>query len=320
MKKYNLLVLMPFKEEHKLKIDFKKFNAVYKNKNEASVQDFENADIIIGNPSSKQLKDAKNLKFLQLGSAGADEYIKDNILPENCILANATGTYGLAISEHLIGITLMLMKKFNLYLRNQIKHLWKEEGEIKSIYNSTFLIVGLGDIGGEFAKKIKALGGYTIGIKRNVDKKPDYLDELYSIDKLEELLPKADVVSLSLPSNASTYKLFKKEQFLKMKKSAILINVGRGTVLDTDDLCEAVKNKTIAGASIDVCDPEPIDSNHQIWDIENIIVTPHISGGFYLEETFNRCVNIALENLNLFYENKEINNIVDFSTGYRKYK
>lgn len=239
-------------------------------------------------------------------------------MPEGALLTNATGAYGLAISEHMIGMLLELIKKLNLYRDNQKKSLWKDEGQIKSIYGSTILIVGLGDIGGEFAKKVKALGAYTIGIRRKNSVKPDYLDELYLADELDKVLPRADVVALSLPATKDTSKLFSRERFALMKEGAVLLNVGRGSAVDSDALYDAITAGHLYGAAIDVTDPEPLPADHKLWKLDNMVITPHISGDFHLQETHDRIVRIACENLRAYLKGGKLKNQVDFNTGYRK--
>ena len=215
---------------------------------------------------------------------------------------------------------LSIYKKLYLYRDNQNNNLWKDEGEVKSIYGCTALIIGLGDIGGEFAKRIKALGGYTIGVRRSDTNKPEYLDELYLMDKIDELLPRADVVALSLPGTKETYKLFSKERIYKMKKDAVLLNVGRGTAIDTEALCDALEEGRLLGAALDVTAPEPLPKNHRIWNIKNAIITPHISGDYHLKETHERIARIAIHNFECYIKGKELRNVVDFSTGYRDLK
>ena len=318
--KTNILVLIPMDEIQRGELikAMPGGNFIFSSEAELDDKIIENAHIIIGNISVDRLKKAKNLKWLQLNSSGADIYTKKGVLLEGVQLTNATGAYGLAISEHMIGVILEIFKKLHLYRDNQNNALWKDEGEVKSIYGSTFLIVGLGDIGGEFAKRIKALGGYTIGIRRKCTDKPDYLDELYLTDKLDELLPRADVVALSMPNTVDNYKMFSKERLDKMKDGAVLINVGRGTCIDTDDLCDALESGKLLGAALDVTDPEPLPKDHRIWKIKNAIITPHISGDYHLKETHNRIVQIATDNLNAYHKGMKLKNIVDFSTGYRK--
>lgn len=321
-KEINVVVLMPMDDSHK--IDLMSVapgaNFIFTSAKEINRETLEDAHIIIGNPPLDMVKGCKNLKWLQLDSAGADLFVKEGVLPRGVKLTNSTGAYGLAISEHMIGVLLSIYKKLYLYRDNQNNSLWKNEGEVKSIYGCTALVIGLGDIGGDFAKRIKALGGYTIGVRRSDTNKPEYLDELYLMDKVDELLPKADVVALSLPETKETYKLFSKEKISKMKKDSVLINVGRGTAIDTEALCDALESGKLLGAALDVTDPEPLPKDHRIWGIKNAIITPHVSGNYNLKETHHRIVKIAVNNLERFIKGEELRNVVNLSTGYRDLK
>lgn len=314
-----ILVLIPVDERQKKLIENEapKAKFIYSNYSTIDKLTLQKADIIIGNPPLEMLVNSLNLKWLQLNSAGTDAYIKEGILNHGVCLTNATGAYGLAISEHMIGLLLLIFKKLNIYMKNQSNHIWKDEGDVKSIYGSKFLIIGLGNIGEEFAKRIKAFGGYTIGVRRTNTIKPEFIDEMYLMDEIDNLLPTVDVVALSLPGTKETYKMFSKTRFELMKKGSVLINVGRGNVLDTEDLCDAVQSSHLLGAALDVTDPEPLPSNHRIWDIENIIITPHVSGGYHIPETLEKIVQISAENLKRFTAGEDLINIVDFSTGYR---
>lgn len=140
------------------------------------------------------------------------------------------------------------------------------------------------------------------------------------MDKIDELLPTVDVVMLSMPSTKETYKMFSKERLRLMKAESVLLNVGRGNVLDTDALCDLVESGQLLGAGLDVVDPEPLPKDHRLWDVENIIITPHISGGYHLPETLEKIVQISAKNLRSFIKEDELMNIVDFSTGYRTLK
>lgn len=317
---YNILVLIPMDDDKKRILEDKAKNCkiVYSNENEVSREEVQNADIIIGSPKIEMIKGSSKLKWLQLNSAGADQYTKEGILNKGVILTNSTGAYGLAVSEHMLAMLLELLKKLHIYRDNQNKRLWKSEGRVKSIYNSKVLIVGLGDIGCKFGEMIKSLGGYTIGIKRRESKKPSYIDELYLNDKLDELLPQSDIVALCLPATTETHRLFDKERISNMKKGSILLNVGRGISVDTEALCDAIENNHLSGAGLDVVDPEPLPSSHRIWGLENVVITPHISGWYNLSETYERIFEISLDNLERFLNNDELFNIVDFNTGYKK--
>ncbi len=289
---------------------------IYTVDNPVSEAQIQNANIIFGNPPPDMLKTAKKLELLQLYSAGAEEYAREGILPVGALMANAKGAYGPAISEYMLGVLLELYRNLHVYRDNQAAGKWKYAGRVKSIFNSTALIVGAGDIGGEFAKRLKALGAYTIGIRRSAAGKPEFLDELHVMDELENLLPRADVVALSLPDTKLTDKIIDRAALALMKRDAVLINVGRGTAIDTEALCDALEAEQLLGAALDVTEPEPLPPEHRLWKIRNAVITPHISGGFSLKDTKDRIVKIAAANMDALLNGKSLVNIIDISKGY----
>ncbi len=282
-------------------------------------QELENAEIVIGNISLSALKKCKNLKWLQLSSSGADNYAKSDAIDKNrTVITNATGAYGAAISEYMVAGVMSLVKKFNLYRDQQFKGSWYDNGFVKTIAGSEVLVIGLGDIGGNFAQRMNALGAKVKGIKRNIGKKPDYVDGIYTLDELDRLLPRADIVALCLPNTPRTTKVLGERQFSLMNPESVLINVGRGTSIDTDALTQALHNKNIAGAVLDVTDPEPLPPDHPLWQEKNAIITPHIAGGYHSIEIIQSIETIINENARRYIEGKELINIVDYETGYRK--
>ncbi len=317
-----ILVIIPVEEKHKRYLEDIGKSCLFEYTSPALVTEkqVQAADIIIGNVNISMLKGAENLQWIQLNSAGSDSYSRPGVLREGVMLTNATGAYGLAISEYMVGMSFMLQKKFYQYYSNQIKHQWKDQGTVTSIYGSVTLAVGLGDIGGEYAARMKALGSYTIGVKRTQGRKPDYLDELYTTEQLDDLLPRADFVSLSLPNTPQTFHLMDERRLRLMKPGAFLLNVGRGSVIDTDALCRVLQEGHLGGCGVDVTDPEPLPADHPLWDAPRMVITPHISGQYHLQETFERIVRIAGRNLEKFLAGKkeEMENQVDFETGYRR--
>ncbi len=276
-----------------------------------------NADVIIGNIPPQMLGFARNLKFFQLNSAGSNQYTVPGVLREDITLCNATGSYGLAISEYILTGILMMFKKMPKYIANQKQNLWQGAGTVRSIYGSTILIVGAGDIGGSLGERVKALGAYTIGVRRTVHEKSPYLDELYTMDALDDLLPRADAVVLSLPQTPATTNLMNREKFSLMKDDAILVNIGRGNCVVTEDLMEALNSHVIGGAVLDVTEPEPLPADHPLWGCDNLVITPPVSGGYNLPETLNRIQRLAIENLDAWVNDKPLKNLVDRETGYR---
>lgn len=277
----------------------------------------EKADVIFGNPSLEQVQTCKNLKWIQTVSAGVDAYIKGGF-PENITLTNATGSYGLAISEHLLAMHLALIKKINLYYQSQLNHSWDRHGTVKAVSGSTVLILGLGDIGSDYAKIVKAMGAYVIGLRRSDLTKPDYVDEIHLSDKLNELLPRADVVAIALPGTVHTKHMINEKTIALMKDGAVVLNVGRGLIIDTMALCNALNSGKLGGAGLDVTDPEPLPSDHPLWDAKNLVLTPHVSGGFQLPETMSRNAGLFADNLDRFIKGEKLHNQIDFEQGYRK--
>lgn len=312
----NILVAMPTYEEHEIRL--KKacpevaFTFLHGNRPER--EQLENAEIIIGNIPSGDLQYCRNLKFLQLSMAGSDTFAGK--VPENVLLANSSGAYGLAISEHMLGMLLMLTKKLYLYRDNQNEAVWHDEGNVTSIFGSRVLTVGLGDIGGEFAKRCKSLGAYNIGIRRTMRSCPEFMDEMHTLDELDSLLPSADVVALALPNSEASRHLMNEARLRSMKRGAILLNVGRGSAVDTDALVK-VLNEGLIMAGIDVTDPEPLPKEHPLWHCPGIIITPHISGYYHLRHTQDTIIEIAACNIENYMNGRPIRNLVDRITGYR---
>lgn len=312
-----ILVSLPLNERQKEKLErnFRHREFVYCPAEMVTEETVAGVEVILGNVPPQVLKAADSLKWLQLNNAGTEGYC-DGTLPKGVLLTNATGAYGLAISEHMIGMLFELQKKLNLYQRNQLAHVWRNEGDVRIIQGSRVLVIGLGDIGTAFAQKMKALGCQTAGIKRREGRKPQGVDDLYLLDRLEQQLPRADIVAMCLPGNADTYHLLNRERIALMKKSAVILNVGRGLTIDTEALTEALQEGRIAGAALDVTDPEPLPSEHPLWEMKNVILTPHVSGMFDLPETLEQILEICIENLECYVVQRPLRNVIDFRTGY----
>jgi len=316
----NVLVLLPVEAGHKEKLEAAGANCrfVYGDPDTVSDEQIQAANIIIGLPKADMLKASGNLEWLQLASAGTDPYIVPGVLDPKTVLTNATGAYSKAVSEHAFALTLMLTKKLHLYRDEQNKKHWSDRGSVSSLSGSTVAVVGLGDIGRAYARLVKAMGAYVIGVKRRGGNCPEYVDELVMTKELDSVLPRADVVMSVLPNTAETRWIYTDERFDSMKDSAVFINCGRGNAVSAEVLYRAVKEHKISAAAIDVAEEEPLPADSPLWELENLVITPHISGGFHLPETFERIVDIAAGNLAAFLKGEELRNVVDFTTGYAK--
>lgn len=316
----DVLVVLPVNGEHKklLEAQGRACSFRYIPAGDVTAQDVAAADIIIGNVPAKLINASPKLRFLQLNSAGADNYIVPGVLAKDTLLANATGAYSKTVSEHALALTFCLMKKLYLYRDNQRKSLWQDMGQVSSLEGATVVIVGLGDIGLTYARLVKAFGAYVIGMKRRPSAKPDCVDELCPTADLLEALKRADVVLSVLPQTPATVHLYTAECFEAMKPSALFINCGRGTAVDGAALQRALQEKQIAAAAIDVCEQEPLPADSPLWQVENLVITPHTAGGYHLPDTLDKIVDIAAYNLKAFTEGAPVKNLVDFETGYKK--
>lgn len=307
-----ILSLMPFSEEQKKRLERLASGAgiVYSTRESVTEELVRQADIILGNPPAGMLRHTGHLKWLQLQSAGADAYLTDGLLRPETLLTTARGAYGPAVSEHMLAMLLALFKKLHLYRDNQLKGCWQDEGKVRSIYGSTVLIVGLGDIGCAFAERIHALGGTVIGIKRRLTEKPSYVDELVAVSEMKNKLPYADVVANVLPATPETARLFNGELFGLMKRGAVFINAGRGSTVDHNALADALYSGHLSGACLDVTEPEPLPRSHVLWEAPNLLITPHSAGGTHLPETFCRVAEIVFDNLERYQDGKALRNVV----------
>jgi len=313
-----LVITLPLNTQHQEQ--FKKVvgnhHVVFCKSSELDLSLVQSAHAMIGHIPDKLIKGSTNLEWLQLQSAGTGGYV--SLAKElGFLLTNASGAYGLAISEHMLGMTLCLQKNIHRYIVNKQHALWQDEGNVRSISSSTVLIIGLGDIGSSYAKKCKALGSRTIGIRRTVRQKPDEVDAVFTLEDIDELLPQADIVACCLPETNETMQLMNADRINLMKKGSILLNVGRGSVIDQIALSKALVSGHLGGAGIDVTDPEPLPKTHELWNAPNLIITPHVSGGYHMAETLESIVAISVENTKRFLSGKKLHNVVDFETGYR---
>ncbi|WP_036606948.1 D-2-hydroxyacid dehydrogenase [Oribacterium sp. P6A1] len=316
-----ILGAMPFTDDDKKYLEniAKDCEFVYKNKESVGEDDVQDIDIILGNVSPDVISRAPKLRWLQTNSAGVDVYCKDGILRQDTLLTSASGAYDTTVSEWMVSVCFMLARKEDLYMRNQVEKLWKHEGKVVSIEDSVTLVLGLGSIGKHYAKKMHALGSYVIGVTKNRhSEKPDFVDELSTVENLDELLPRADYVAMVLPGTAENVHIIDAERLKLMKPTAFIINAGRGNAIDGVALNAALRNGSIGGAALDVTDPEPLPETDPLWDAPRCIITPHIAGQFYLKKTFENIVKITGENLEKYLSGdiEGMRNKVDHKKGY----
>lgn len=281
-----------------------------------TTEDVQDCEIFFGMLPPELLRQAKSLKWLQCSFAGVDRYADQAQYAENIAITNASGAYGITISEHMVVTLLMLMRRMPEYHEMQKKREWYCVGQIKSVMNSVITVVGVGDIGSNFAKRVLPMGAFVRGVRRTEGPKPDFVDEIYTVDRLDEAITGADVVALCLPGTGETRRLFDRERMLKMKPGAILMNVGRGNAVDLSALDELLRSGHLGGAAIDVTEPEPLPPEHPLWTAPHALITPHISGNTSLPLTCDIIVDIFLDNLERYSKGQALQHLVNLKIGY----
>lgn len=281
-----------------------------------TAEDVQDCEIFFGMLPPELLRQAKSLKWLQCSFAGVDRYADQAQYAENIAITNASGAYGITISEHMVVTLLMLMRRMPEYHEMQKKREWYCVGQIKSVMNSVITVVGVGDIGSNFAKRVLPMGAFVRGVRRTKGPKPDFVDEIYTVDRLDEAITGADVVALCLPGTGETRRLFDRERMLKMKPGAILMNVGRGNAVDLLALDELLRSGHLGGAAIDVTEPEPLPPEHPLWTAPHALITPHISGNTSLPLTCDIIVDIFLDNLERYSKGQALQHLVNLKMGY----
>lgn len=291
----SILNLLPVKEEEKREFEAIAPQAVhvYAGRRTVTPEQIAQATIIFGWIRAKDLKEAVRLKWFQTMWAGTDEYEGEGILPPGVILTSSSGSNSQSVAEHMLASLLALCRRLPTYRDSQRQHLWKDEGKMKTISGGTVLVVGAGHLGSAFASRCRALGAKTVGLKRTVRGPVEGFDQVYPMDQMDELLPQADVVALVLPHNPQTIGLMDGRRLGLMKEDAILISSGRGSVLDQDALARVMGEGKLWGAALDVTTPEPLPADSPLWDIPNLLLTPHVAGGMRLEITRKNCIKMA---------------------------
>lgn len=308
----SILNLLPVKEEEKREFEAIAPQAVhvYAGRRTVTPEQIAQATIIFGWIRAKDLKEAVRLKWFQTMWAGTDEYEGEGILPPGVILTSSSGSNSQSVAEHMLASLLALCRRLPTYRDSQRQHLWKDEGKMKTISGGTVLVVGAGHLGSAFASRCRALGAKTVGLKRTVRGPVEGFDQVYPMDQLDELLPQADVVALVLPHNPQTIGLMDGRRLGLMKEDAILISSGRGSVLDQDALAWVMGEGKLWGAALDVTTPEPLPADSPLWDIPNLLLTPHVAGGMRLEITRKNCIKMAQDNLRRYLAGEPLVNRV----------
>ena len=273
------------------------------------------AEVLIGFVKPALLAGAKNLKLLQATWAGVDAI--NGAVPAEVAMTNASGAFGPVIAEHMVACAMALARLIPAYSRSRR---WVDLGCELTFEGKRALILGAGDIGVCTARRLKPFGMTVAGVRRVPRNIPEGFDEMYTLAELDEQLAIADYVFCVLPGTDETAGLLDERRLRLMKKTAVLVNAGRGSLIDTAALEKVMAEGHLFGAALDVTAPEPLPETSPLWDMDNVIITPHVAGiGFgHLPETERKIADICCENLARYVRGEGLINLVDRATGYRE--
>lgn len=261
-----------------------------------------------------QITELPHAKWLHSFSAGVDKILTPEVAASSVLLSSSKGIHATPIAEHIITFCLMHARGFVKSGAAQRAHEWEKNESLREFCNSRVLIVGLGAIGKEAARLAHQFGAHVSAVSRSGKGKPDFVERLEKTEMLESMLPDADYVVITLPGTDETKHLFNKEKFALMKKSAVLVNIGRGSIVNEIDLIAALSGGVIAGAGLDVFEQEPLPATSPLWDMENVIITPHHSG--LSHRYMDRAITLLCENIKCYIAGESLPSLVDKTRGY----
>lgn len=248
------------------------------------------------------IDDFKSLKFIQATSAGLDRIPVEKIRERGIALYNARGVYSVPMAEWAISKILDIYKKSQAFIKNQELKQWVKNRDIKELYGQRSAIVGVGSVGIEVAKRLSVFGVDCVGVDI-VEVKSEYLSTCYNINDIGRVINDFDIIILTLPLTEKTFHLFDKCLFDRIKSDAILVNISRGSIICESDLIDALESSKLSAAALDVFEYEPLSQESKLWNMENVIITPHNS--FVSDIVSNRFNELALKNFVMYYETEE---------------
>jgi phosphoglycerate dehydrogenase-like enzyme len=276
------------------------------------------ADALIGTCAPDIIEAGKSIRWIQVLSAGVEQCVAVPAIRERDILVtNMQRIMGPVIAEHVIGMMLAMTRRLDAFIPAQRERDWRPEaadGRLTVVQGKTMLVVGLGGIGSEIAKRGHALGMRVIATRASGRTGPEFVSYVGLPDELLKLASEADVVVNATPLTPQTTGLFDAAFFAKMKPTAYFINIGRGKSVVTPALVEALKSGKIAGAGLDVMDPEPLPADHELWTFKNVVITPHVSARSDLG--FSAQMEVVKENVRRYALGERMLSVVDVGKGY----
>jgi D-2-hydroxyacid dehydrogenase (NADP+) len=268
----------------------------------------------------EQLKAAKKLKWIHSTSAGVGQLAYPELLASEIVVTNASGVFSVPMAEHTIGLLLALARNFPDTVRQQDQKKWSQQSlwdrpqHLTELNGATLVIVGLGSIGREIAKRASAFDMNVIGVTRSGQGDATHVEKIVPAQKLDDVLPQADYVALTIPETSDTKHLINEKRLALMKRTARIINLGRGSAIDEVALVRALRRGELGGAALDVTTDEPLPAESPLWTTPNLFITPHTSA--VSSRLWQRETDLVLELLERWFAGRELINQVDLQKGY----
>ena len=288
-------------------------------KEDFDVSQLANSDVYVGWCSPDAIPTIKNLRYIHFYSAGIDHCVSMlKSLDSLPITTNSAKAASETIAEHAIALMLSLTRNLHSHHAAQLKSSWRGENDdtfpATSVQGKTMLVLGLGGIGSQIARRAHAMGMRVHATRNSSRTGPDYVDYVGLSSEMTELAAQADVVVNALPLTSTTRGIVNAAFFDSMKNGSYYVSVGRGATTDTEALMAAMDSKKLHGAGLDVTDPEPLPDDHRLWAIPNVVITPHVSGTS--ERSERNTWIIARENVRRYIQGERLLNLVDLERGY----
>lgn len=278
------------------------------------------ANIIIGEPRNEDFAYCEKLELMHSPCSGVNYYVEGGAFPQGAMLCNASGCYGNIIAEHMLAMILALCRRLPEYRDQQKAHRWQLLRYDKQLEDCTLLILGAGDIGTTLAKWMKPMVKRVVGVRRVRREYPDCYDEMITPEQMDDYLGQADIVACALPQTPQTVKLLDENKLRKMKADAVLVNGGRGSLIDQEALGKLLEEGHFWGVGLEVAYPEPLPESSPLWSKPRLMITPHAAGNSFAPgSALDRKIwEFMIENVDRYLRGEVPENQVDFAQGYRR--
>lgn len=284
------------------------------NSDEDAIHAISDADCFYGRITPPLLQAGKRLRWIQATSAGLDNYFFPELRASEVTMTNLRGIYSDVIADHVFAFVLMFARGMHLYHAHRLQGRWEKGAPVIHLGGRTMGVIGLGGIGLEVCKRADAFGMRVVGVDPSPKDRPDYVETIYDPSDLEKMLKQSDFVVICVPHTGETEHMMNERAIFQMKQDAILVNIGRGKVVDLSSLADALESGRLQGAALDVFEEEPLPPDHRLWSLEQCLITPHVAGTS--PEIQKRRETVIVENVRRFCSGNPLLNVVDKQKGY----